>query len=61
MKPASGWESLNTQNDVDLMVATLQKRGVIRPANIHTLTDRQATRGGIEKALKTLADTLQSG
>ena len=58
--PASGWESLNTQNDVDLMVATLRKRGVSR-TNIHTLTDGQATKNGIEKALKTLVDTVRPG
>ncbi|WP_020607209.1 caspase family protein [Spirosoma spitsbergense] len=57
---ASGWEVLNAQNDVALMTATLLKHGVKR-GNIHTLTDQQATKAGIERALKTLADTLQQG
>ncbi len=55
--PANGWEELSSQNDVALMVATLLKRGVNK-ANIHTLTDQQATKAGIERALKTLADTI---
>jgi hypothetical protein len=58
--PANGWESLSTKNDVDLMEKTLLKRG-LKPANIHKITDQQATKRGIENALKTLTDTLQPG
>lgn len=59
-EPANGWEALSSRNDVALMVATLQKRGVNK-ANIHTLTDQRATKAGIERALKTLADTIPPG
>ncbi len=58
--PANGWESLSTKNDVDVMEKTLLKRGLIS-ANIHKLTDQQATKTGIENALKMLIDTLQPG
>ncbi|GAB4025600.1 caspase family protein [Spirosoma koreense] len=58
--PASGWETLNAENDVLLMETNLRQRGV-RPQHIHRLTDRQATKAGIEQALKMLADTLQQG
>lgn len=58
--PASGWETLNTQNDVSLMEATLRKKGVPL-GQIHCLTDQQATKAGIENALKMLADTVRQG
>ncbi len=59
-EPASGWEKLNAQNDVELMAATLLRRGV-EPARIHVLTDGQATKTAMLKALKTLADTVGRG
>ncbi|MEO6759738.1 MAG: caspase family protein, partial [Saprospiraceae bacterium] len=58
--PANGWEELSSRNDVALLESTLLKRGVNK-ANIHTLTDQQATKAGIERVLKTLADTIPSG
>ncbi len=58
--PANGWDELSSRNDVALMVATLLKRGVNK-TNIHTLIDPQATKAGIERALKNLADTIRPG
>ena len=58
--PDNGWEGLSSQNDVALLESTLLKRGVNK-VNIHTLTDQQATKTGIERALKTLADTIPPG
>src|SRR5678810_1508576 len=54
---SSGWPTLNTLNDVVLIKNALLKQN-FPIANINVVTDSQATKEGIEKALDQLISCL---
>jgi hypothetical protein len=57
----SGWSTLNSRNDVVLMDSVLRLHG-FQSKNIMSLTDAQATKAGISKAIRThLTGKVQKG
>jgi len=56
----SGWNVLNSANDLALLSKVLKARGVPEE-NIHQLSDAEATLDGIEQALDLLTDEVKEG
>lgn len=56
----SGWETINSVNDLPLLKNALLKQNFL-PANIRELVDSAATKKGIENALLQLVDAARPG
>ncbi|MDZ4203458.1 MAG: caspase family protein, partial [Bacteroidales bacterium] len=56
----SGWKKLNSLNDVTIVKAALIHQG-FHEKNIVVLTDKEATRAGIVKALDQMIERSKAG
>ena len=52
-----GWNNIHGKNDVDLLYPTLKRNGII----VSCISDKDATKAGITKALKLLASQCKVG
>ena len=52
-----GWNNIHGKNDVDLLYPTLKRNGII----VSCISDKDATKAGITKALKLLVSQCKAG
>ena len=56
----SGWKGLSSLNDIDYLKSILPLKG-FEPRYISTLTDEQATKAGISRAMANLVAAARTG